>query len=76
MSKVRTTGPGSGESLIRIGELARRAGVPAATLRAWERRYGVVEPRRGSSGYRLYTRGDERRLRSMADLIDQGLAPA
>jgi len=76
MSKVRSTGQDSGESLIRIGELARRAGVPAATLRAWERRYGVVEPCRGSSGYRLYTEGDERRLRSMADLIDQGLAPA
>jgi len=64
------------EPLIRIGELARRAGIPATTLRAWERRYGVVEPQRGSSGYRLYTAADERRLRSMVALIEQGLAPA
>ncbi|MCB0876478.1 MAG: MerR family transcriptional regulator [Solirubrobacterales bacterium] len=73
MSKVRST---SDESLIRIGELARRAGVPAATLRAWERRYAIVEPVRGPSGYRLYSPDDERRLRSMLALIDHGLAPA
>ena len=73
MSKVRSI---SGESLIRIGELARRAGVPTATLRAWERRYGIVDPVRGPSGYRLYSPDDERRLRSMLALIEQGLAPA
>ncbi len=73
MSKVRSI---QGEPLIRIGELARRAGLPTATLRAWERRYGVVTPQRGSSGYRLYSASDERRLRSMVSLIGQGLAPA
>lgn len=61
---------------VRIGELARRAGVPAATLRAWERRYGVITPRRSSSGYRLYTRADERRLQTMVGLVRQGVAPA
>ncbi len=61
---------------LRIGELARRAGIPATTLRAWERRYGIVSPARTEAGYRLYTAGDERRLRSMVDLITQGLAPA
>lgn len=76
MSKVRSPRSNGDEPLIRIGELARRAGIPAATLRAWERRYGVVEPHRGPSGYRLYTAADERRLRSMVGLIDQGLAPA
>ncbi len=64
------------EPLLRIGELARRAGVPTATLRAWERRYGVVSPHRGESGYRLYTAEDERRLRAMVGLIEGGLAPA
>ncbi len=80
MSKVRPingngASPG-GESLIRIGELARRAGLPTATLRAWERRYGIVEPTRGESGYRLYSAADERRLRAMIALIGQGVAPA
>ena len=73
MSKVRTS---SEEGSLRIGELARRAGIPAATLRAWERRYGVVSPARGESGYRLYSAGDERALRRMADLVAGGLAPA
>jgi MerR family transcriptional regulator, light-induced transcriptional regulator len=76
MSKVRSARSTGEEPLVRIGELARRAGIPAATLRAWERRYGVVEPRRGPSGYRLYTAADERRLRSMVGLVDQGVAPA
>jgi DNA-binding transcriptional MerR regulator len=62
--------------MIRIGELARRAGVPSTTLRAWERRYGVVTPQRAESGYRLYSPGDERRLRSMVALIESGMAPA
>jgi len=69
------TGEGSGAG-IRIGELARRAGVPAATLRAWERRYGVPSPGRGESGYRLYGPGDEAVLRRMKALIDEGVAPA
>ena len=50
MSKVRTTQAGEGEQGIRIGELSRRAGIPTATLRAWERRYGVVRPKRTPSG--------------------------
>lgn len=61
---------------LRIGELARRAGVPAATLRSWERRYSIVEPERTESGYRLYSERDERRLRAMVELITRGLAPA
>lgn len=82
MSKVRASSrdepspsPTEG-SLVRIGELARRTGVPASTLRAWERRYGVIAPERGESGYRLYDEDDERRLRRMVQLVGSGLAPA
>jgi len=77
MSKVRTEIEKAEEGpLVRIGELARRAGIPPATLRAWERRYGVITPRRGDSGYRLYSEADEQRVRRMTDLIASGLAPA
>ena len=76
MSKVRSSNGEAPTSLVRIGELARRAGVPTSTLRAWERRYGVREPIRGDSGYRLYSESDERRLRRMLDLVGSGLAPA
>ncbi|MBM3698005.1 MAG: MerR family DNA-binding transcriptional regulator, partial [Actinobacteria bacterium] len=33
-----------------IGSLARRTGVPVDTLRAWERRYGVLRPTRTAGG--------------------------
>ena len=35
---------------IRIGELSRRTGVGVDTLRAWERRHGVLEPTRSDGG--------------------------
>jgi MerR family transcriptional regulator, light-induced transcriptional regulator len=41
-----------------IGELARRTGVPAATLRSWEDRYGFPRPQRLASGHRRYQEDD------------------
>ncbi len=38
-----------------MGEVVRETGVPAATLRAWERRYGVPRPQRSSGRQRLYS---------------------
>lgn len=61
---------------IRIGELSRRTGVRADTIRVWERRYGLVEPRRTAKGYRLYSAADERVVRTMRDLTARGLAAA
>lgn len=43
---------------LSIGELAQRTGVPAGTLRSWERRYGVPEPDRAVSGHRRYAAAD------------------
>ena len=48
----------------RIKRVAHLTGINPATLRAWERRYGLVAPDRTGSGYRLYT--DERRPNSPA----------
>lgn len=62
--------------LIRIGELSRRTGVPADTLRAWERRYGLLSPARSEGGFRLYHRQDEERVRAMRSLLDSGLSAA
>ena len=55
-----------------IREAAHRAGVTPELLRAWERRYGVVTPRRTAAGYRLYDDTAIARLRSMHRLIDEG----
>ena len=60
----------------RIGELSRRVGLPADTLRAWERRYGLLSPERSAGGYRLYSEADEARLRRMAELLETGLSTA
>jgi methanogenic corrinoid protein MtbC1/transposase-like protein len=59
---------------VRIGELSRRVGVGQQTLRAWERRYGVLRPERTSGGYRVYDVEDERRARRMRELISGGWA--
>jgi MerR family transcriptional regulator, light-induced transcriptional regulator len=63
------------EHHLRIGQLAGRVGVSATLLRAWERRYGLLEPVRTDHGYRLYSADDEARVRSMLALIADGVAP-
>lgn len=64
------------ESHWRIKEFAGIVGVAEATLRAWERRYEVLQPQRTAGGYRLYSRDDERRIRSMQAHMARGIAPA
>jgi DNA-binding transcriptional MerR regulator len=61
---------------LRIGEFARRVGVSAAVLRAWERRYGLLEPIRSAGGFRLYTAEDAERVGRMQQGLDQGLSAA
>jgi DNA-binding transcriptional MerR regulator/methylmalonyl-CoA mutase cobalamin-binding subunit len=60
---------------VRIGELSRRVGVSPDVLRAWERRYGVLSPRRSAAGQRLYTAADEQRVRRMRQSIESGYSP-
>ncbi len=64
------------EALIRIGEISRRTGVRPDSIRAWERRYGLLDPLRSSGGYRLYSATDEAVLQRMRELTGQGLAAA
>lgn len=61
---------------LRIGELSRRAGVSAEVLRAWERRYGLLQPTRSGGGFRLYSPDDERRLQTMQAHLGRGLSAA
>ncbi len=64
------------QKALRIGELSRRVGVSDHVLRAWERRYGLLEPARSSAGYRLYSDADERRVRRMQAHLAQGMSTA
>jgi DNA-binding transcriptional MerR regulator/methylmalonyl-CoA mutase cobalamin-binding subunit len=60
----------------RIKQFAAKVGVREATLRAWEGRYDLLRPERTDSGFRLYSRADELRVRSMQAHMARGLAPA
>ena len=46
---------------LRIGVLSGRVGVSPGLLRAWERRYGLLQPSRSAGGFRLYSGADEAR---------------
>ena len=61
---------------LRIGELSRRVGVTPELLRAWERRYGLMQPVRSAGGFRLYSEADEARVRRMASHLEAGLSAA
>ncbi|HKJ03882.1 MAG TPA: MerR family transcriptional regulator [Longimicrobiales bacterium] len=55
-----------------IRVVAQRTGLTPATLRAWERRYQVVEPTRSDGGQRLYSDADVERLVRLRRLSDAG----
>lgn len=62
------------EELFPIREVSRLTGVNPVTLRAWERRYGLIQPTRTESGRRLYSMTEIERVRSIVDWIDRGVA--
>jgi len=66
----------SDRPLLRIGELSRRLGVSDHVLRAWESRYGLLQPVRSTGGFRLYSEADEARIRRMQAYLAQGLSAA
>ena len=61
---------------LRIGELSRRVGVSDHVLRAWESRYGLLQPVRSAGGFRLYSEADAVRVRRMQAQLARGLSAA
>ncbi|HUQ77294.1 MAG TPA: MerR family transcriptional regulator [Patescibacteria group bacterium] len=59
-----------------IKEAAARSGVSVPVLRAWERRYRIVEPARTAAGYRLYDDEALERIRTMRRLVGGGWTPS
>ncbi|HEX6105884.1 MAG TPA: MerR family transcriptional regulator [Gemmatimonadales bacterium] len=55
-----------------IHEVAELTGLAPARLRAWERRYDAIRPRRLPNGYRVYTGDQVALLRAYARLIEGG----
>ena len=55
-----------------IRVLAEKTGLGASTLRAWERRYGLLKPERTPKGHRLYELADIKRVQKIVDLLNDG----
>jgi len=62
------------EAVYPIRTISNLTGVNAVTLRAWERRYGLIRPKRTPKGHRLYTEQDLERIRQVLQLLEQGIA--
>ncbi len=52
-----------------IGEFARLSGITATTLRAWQRRYGLLKPERTDGGHRLYSDEDVQQALKILDWV-------
>ncbi|NIF16535.1 MerR family transcriptional regulator [Pantoea sp. Cy-639] len=62
------------EDLLPIGEVARLTGVNPVTLRAWERRYGLIKPQRTAKGHRLYPQDQVQRVQAVLRWLERGAA--
>ena len=62
------------DELLPIREVVRATGVNPVTLRAWERRYGLIQPTRTESGHRLYSMADVEAVRSILAWTERGVA--
>ena len=60
------------EAVLGIGALERLSGIPAATLRTWERRYGFPTAARSEGGHRSYDLGTVERLQMIAAALAAG----
>ncbi len=64
------------EELLTVSAVARRIGVAPATLRTWDRRYGLGPSGHEAGEHRRYCASDLARLMLMRRLISAGVAPA
>lgn len=62
------------EALFPIGAVSEQTGVHSVTLRAWERRYGLLRPSRTPKGHRLYSQQDIHRVKQVLRLLEQGIS--
>ena len=56
-----------------IRELSARTQVNTVTLRAWERRYGLLKPTRTAKGHRLYSEHDVQTIEKILALAARGV---
>jgi DNA-binding transcriptional MerR regulator len=59
--------------LFPIRELSELTEVNTVTIRAWERRYGLLIPQRTAKGHRLYSQEDVKRVKEILTFISKGV---
>tara|TARA_R110002050_G_scaffold9504_1_gene33375 strand:+ start:534796 stop:535701 length:906 start_codon:yes stop_codon:yes gene_type:complete len=62
------------EPIFNIGDVSQQTGVAAITLRAWERRYGLIKPERTAKGHRFYTQANIDDIRKIIAWLNRGVA--
>lgn len=62
------------EGWLPIREVARQTGINPVTLRAWERRYGLIVPQRTAKGHRLYGQAHIERIQAILTWLNRGVA--
>lgn len=65
--------PDSVEPMYNLKAVVQHTGIPAASLRAWEKRYGIPAPIRKPNGHRVYTRSEVEKLQRIKALMAQGM---
>lgn len=63
----------SNEPTYNAKAVTMQTGVTPATLRAWERRYGILLPDRTAGGHRLYSARDIAAIKWLKEHIEQGM---
>lgn len=66
--------PIEADDAVPIREVSRRTGVNSVTLRAWERRYGLLKPLRTAKGHRLYRPEDIARIEQVQSWLARGVS--
>jgi len=56
-----------------ISDVSQQTGVASITLRAWERRYGLVKPKRTPKGHRLYTQENIEEIKQILSWLNRGV---
>ena len=61
------------QGFMPIRDVARITGVNAVTLRAWERRYGLIVPQRTPKGHRLFNADHVQRIQTILTWLNRGV---
>lgn len=62
------------EQIFNISDVSQKTGVAAVTLRAWERRYGLIKPERTPKGHRCYIQANINEIEQIIGWLNRGVA--